>query len=351
MFTLQSCNPDDTENNKELLETNINPDAQLTIYWDRLYNRVADSEPEMEFGNRVCEIAERVSNPHFSNILTFDGDNVIFDIYGNIPGTKPHWRDSPIAGGKLIRHFDMMNAGLNQEEWTAVIASKENQNYVIFYPSCIDNDNCGEVYGYVYARFSTAAASSFSDDWIRLMIGLRWHNVRGTLDEQTKQNYVDLNPQVSQFEFDEYLDAVEADVEENVLDNMPGYPYKEFKRGFWRKFQEKNKVSRAKFVTERQGLIVYMLEFFDKRFAQQYFGPHGLDVEEIKHFKNSNSGYTHIDTLKGQHLDLYLEFVDMNYNGVLIDGIKGLNIMCPVMSDRWGTYVHAPPGWAGGGWR
>jgi len=356
VFTIffQACKSEDTPQN--MLKEEIDPQSELTAYWAALYELKASgtgsipSSPLGGFGNRVCEVLAEVENPEFSKIPTVDGENILIDVYGNTPLTKPGRDDEPIIGGKLLRDFDMMEAGLRNELWKAVIASKDGVNSVLFYPECVDLETCGEFYGYVYGTFNTARAS-FSIDMLKVILGLRWHDKRGTIDAEIKQDYVDLNPQVSQFEFDQYLDAVDAGLEKQALDRMQGYPYTDFTRGHWRKIKDGDKVRRVKFVSDEGGVIVYMLEFFDERFAQQYFGPHGLDVPLIAHFKDGTEGWTHIAALRGTHFALYQEFVDMNYDGTQLHSIKGLNIMCLVMRGRWGTFVFAPPGWKGGGWK
>jgi len=356
VFTIifQSCKGSDTQ--EEIVKEKMNPHSELTAYWSELYrSKTSDaawvaSAPAGGFGNRVCEVRPEIENRGFSNIPTADGDNIVVDVYGNPPLTKPGRNDEPIIGGKLLRAFDMMEAGLKNETWKALVAAKDGQNHVLFYPECVDFDTCGEIYGYVYGTFNTARAA-FSTNLLKLILGLRWHGKRGTLDAEIKQDYVDLNPQVSQFEFEAYLNAVDAGAEKAVLDVMPGYPYLDFTRGDWRKFKDGNTVRRVKFDSDRGGVIVYQLEFFDKRFAQQYFGPHGLDVQEIDALKNSRNGWRHIATVRGTHLSMYERFVNMNYKGRPIHSIKGLNIVCLVMKDRWGAFVHAPPGWQGGGWQ
>jgi len=353
-IVFQGCQGSDTPEN--VVKEKINPQSQLTVYWAELYkSKTNDDElvpraPAGGFGNRVCEVRPEVVNPGFSMIPTVDGENRLFDVYGNPPLTKPGRNDEPIIGGKLLRAFDMMEAGLKNETWKALVASKEGINSVLFYPECVDFNTCGEIYGYVYGTFNTGRMS-FSTNLLKRILGLRWHGRRGTLDAEIKQDYVHLNPQVSQFEFEAYLNAVDAGADKAVLDKMLGYPYTDFTRGDWRKIKDGNKVRRVRFVTDRGGVIVYQLEFFDKRFAQQYFGPHGLDVPLIEHFKNGTGGYTHIAAVRGTHLAVYNRFLNMNYNGRPIQAIKGLNIMCLVMKDRWGAFVHAPPGWQGGGWQ
>jgi len=354
LFAFQACKGEDNIN-QEIIKENIDPDSMLTEYWANLYKLKTQENVAAApgvFGNRACEAMPQVENRLFSNILTVDGNNRLFDIYGNSPGSKPHWLDQPRIGGKLLRPFDMMNAGLNNETWVGLVARNKSENRleVMFYPECVDLDTCGELYGYVYGHFDTNRFP-FSNDITQAVLHLQSRDGRNGAAFQTQRDYVNLNPQISQLQFEKFLDDIDDNQQIDHEINMDGYPYNDFVKGEWRKVKYNDKIHRIQFVKHGDRGVVYAIEFFDKRFAQQYFGPHGLDVNLILDFKTKTANYEHIGMVKGTHLHVFHSFVNMIYNGQPIQKIVGLNIMCPIWRDRWGDFVHAPPGWQGGGWQ
>jgi len=329
MMVFLACSSDEDLTSNIVGETHPDVNSDLTATWSDVYNDRVAAAPQIApaggFGTRTCSSLAEKDNA--VTIETVDGTNALSDVYSNTIGwggneiiwaTADAWRRKgpllPIeildlpedqvqvkwrpwrtainklrdqAGtdtnrpGKLIKPFGAGPQDIEMSNWVADVSDIT----VFFYPECLDEpETCGEIYGYVFGKF-------------------------GIYGPDNKEAHY-------------------PGFDSATIDRIA-----EQKRGKWRKRIGTDGIERRVKKTNADAeQFQYVVRFFSE-FAPVYFGNVGL---AWIWFKSLNG-----EKIRGSHLQLYEEFIDMNYKGTPLLQIKGVNIMCP----EW-PWPHTPAGWA-----